>query len=67
MIYIQLHIYESEEIKKALIFQWRLFVIHKLFITCMIGLCVHNYFLLYNGYLKHYHINIKTILHFINL
>ena len=67
MLDIQLHIYEREDIKKASMFQWRLFVIHKLFSTCMLGLYVHKYFQLYNGFLQSYQINNEIILHFINL
>ena len=37
MIYIQEHIYDSEEIIKYLILQWRLFVIQKLTSSRMIG------------------------------
>ena len=59
IIYIQVHIYQSEEINKYSMFKCRLFLVHKLMSTCMIGLYVHKSFLLYNGCLETVYINIQ--------
>ena len=67
MIYIQIQNYECEEIKKYSMFQWILFVIHKLTITRMIGLYVNNQFSLYNWCLETAHIKNQTILHFVHM
>ena len=48
-------------------FQWRLFVIHILFRSCMIGFYIHNILSFYNGCLEIVEINIQTILHFVTL
>ena len=42
MLLIQVHINNSGETKKDLMLKWRLFVIHKLMIICMIWLYVHK-------------------------
>ena len=65
MIYMQGNHFEGGKIIKDLMFQWRLFVIHKLMISCMIGFYVNKSLLLYNGCLETVHINNQTILQFV--
>ena len=48
-------------------FQWILFVIHKLMILCMMWFYVHRSFSLYKGCPETFQINNETILHFVNL
>ena len=67
IIYKQEHLYRSEEIIKYSMFQWILFVIHRLMISCMIGFYVYKSLSLYNGWLEKFQINNQMILYFVNL
>ena len=66
IIYIQEHISDSEEIIKYSMFQWILFVIHKLMSSCIIGFMFTSH--------RHYttndlkiRINNQKTLHYINI
>ena len=48
-------------------FQWILFVIHKLMILCMMWFYVHRSFSLYKGCPETFQINNETILHFVDI
>ena len=67
MVYIQEHHSDNEDIIKYSNSQWRLFLIHKVRISCIIGFYIYKYLSLYNGCLETVHINNQAILHFINL
>ena len=57
MIYIQVHILESEEINKDSMFKWIFFVIKIIIITCIIGFYVHKSFSLNVGFIETVQIN----------
>ena len=67
MIYIPEHLYDCGEIIKHSVLLWRLFVIQKLTISCMIGFYVYKSLSFYNGCLETVHINNQRILNFVNI
>ena len=67
IIYIKVHIPDSEEIKKDSMFKWGWFVIKKSISTCMIGFYVYKSLSSHIEFLETVQINSQQILHFVHL
>ena len=57
VIHMQGCLSDSEGIIKYLMFKWRLFVIHKIISSCVMGFYDYKSLSLYNGFIETFHIN----------